>query len=118
VLAALCVVGAALVGTLLYALFVYDPKPADIAWQVTRVEVGDEETIRVTIVVDKPPGSEARCQIAAFTSKRRSAGRLDGIVIGARDDGSRVNELTVVVPTEKPATSAQVSQCVLVDPRG
>lgn len=118
VLAILSVIGALLIATLCYVVFVHDSSPPDLAWHVKEYAVGDPEAMRVTIVVDKPPEAEARCQVAAFTAEQRSAGRLDGIVISPRRDGSRVTELTVIVPTEKPATSAQISQCVLVKPSG
>ena len=115
VLAALVAVGLALAGTLVYAIAFHDAARADISWQVAGYEVGDPDQLRVTIVVEKPPEATARCQVAAFTERDRSAGRLDGILVGPRRDGSRVNRLTIVVPTEKAATRAQISQCVLLD---
>jgi hypothetical protein len=118
VLAALSIVGAALITVLVYVVFFHEAAKADLTWHVKEYAVGDPDSIRVTLVVDKAPEAEARCQVATFTEGDRSAGRLDGIVIPRRNDSSRLTELTVVVPTEKPATRAQISQCVLVDPSG
>jgi hypothetical protein len=104
--------GAALLATLAWILFWYDPEPADIDWRVTAYEVGEAERIRVTFEVDKEPAREARCQVAAFDAGGGSAGRLGDIVVPASTE--RVTRLTVVVPTEEKAVSAQVAQCVLV----
>ena len=111
-LAVVLALGAGLLGVLAWVVFVYDPPPADIAWRLTAYEVGEPERIRVTFEVEKEPSREARCQVAAFDEGGGSAGRLDGIVVPP--SAERVTKLTVVVPTEEPAVSAQVAQCVLV----
>lgn len=111
------VVGIALVVAAAGVVAVLLPgRTPDISYRVISVELGDPKQVVVTFEVDKAPLASAECQVTATGPDREIVNRLTGIRIGP-SPGQRVTRHTVTVPTQQPATSAAVAQCIVTRTR-
>jgi hypothetical protein len=93
------------------------PKQApDISYHVVSVQLGDPAQVLVTFEVEKAPLASAECQVTATGHNREIVNRLTGIRIGPTP-GQRASTHTVTVPTDQPATGANVAYCAITKTR-
>ncbi len=106
-IAVICALAAAGLAWVLWAAWFHSR--TDVSARTEGYVVTDANTVRITIAIERAAGTPVRCTVQAQAADHAIVGVRE-IHIPAGDDTSLVR--TVVVATERPASSGTLDSCV------